>query len=87
MCSEIKKRKEAVTIFEKDELIYRRFLTSGKENDLRILLERHREGLVLFLMGYVGNEEDAEELMMDAFAVVASRTSTFSGKSSFKTWL
>lgn len=80
-------RGEAVTIFEKDELVYRRFLTDGDENDLRILLDRHREGLVLFLMGYVGNEEDAEELMMEAFAVAASGTSTFSGKSSFKTWL
>ena len=35
----------------------------------------------------MGNEEDAEELMMDAFAVVASGTSTFSGRSSFRTWL
>ena len=74
-------------MFEKDELVYSRFLTDGSEKDLRILLERHREGLVLFLFGYVGNEEDAEELMMDAFAVAASGTSTFSGKSSFKTWL
>lgn len=54
---------------------------------MRILLERHRESLLLFLLGYVGNEEDAEELMMDTYAVVASGTSTFSGRSSFKTWL
>lgn len=38
-------------------------------------------------MGYVGSEEDAEELMMDTFAVIASGTSAFSGRSSFKTWL
>ena len=82
-----KQRKEAVNIYEKDELIYSRFLTDGNESDLRTLLERHREGLFLFLFGYVGNEEDAEELMMDAFAVVASGTSVFSGRSSFKTWL
>ena len=72
---------------EKDEILYRRFLSERSENDLRILLERHRESLLLFLMGYVGNEEDAEELMMDAFAVIASGTSAFSGRSSFKTWL
>ena len=80
-------REEAIDIYEKDEDVYRRFLAEQSENDLRILLERHRESLLLFLLGYVGNEEDAEELMMDAFAVIASGTSAFSGRSSFKTWL
>lgn len=72
---------------EKDELVYRRFLTERSENDLRILLERYRESLILFLLGYVGSEADAEELMMDTFAVIVSGTSAFSGRSSFKTWL
>lgn len=72
---------------ENDELIYSRYLNQKNENDLRILLERHREGLVLFLLGYVQSEEDAEELMMDTFAIIASGTTRFSGKSSFKTWL
>ena len=80
-------RREAVNIFEKDETIYNRFLAERREADLKILLERHREGLLLFLLGYVGSEEDAEELMMDTFAVAASGTSSFSGRSSFKTWL
>ena len=70
-----------------DEIVYRRFLAERSEKDLGILLERHRESLLLFLMGYVGNEEDAEELMMDTYAVIASGTSNFSGRSSFKTWL
>ena len=72
---------------EKDELIYSRFLKGRNENDMRLLLERHREGLFLFLLGIVLNEEDAEELMMDAFARVAAGTAHFSGRSSFKTWL
>jgi RNA polymerase sigma-70 factor (ECF subfamily) len=72
---------------ETDEIVYSRYLGERNENDLRILLERHREGLMLFLLGYVRNEEDAEELMMDSFAIVASGTSRFSGSSSFKTWL
>ncbi len=72
---------------EKDELVYRRFLKERGENDLRLLLERHKESLMLFLLGYVHSMEDAEELMMDAFAVVASGTSAFSERSSFRTWL
>ncbi len=74
-------------MFESDETLYSRFLNSGGEDDLRLLLERHRESFTLFLYGYVHNMEDAEELMMDAFAVAASGTSRFSGRSSFKTWL
>ena len=74
-------------MFETDETIYRRFLLEGREDDLRILLERHREGLTLFLHGIVHDIDDAEELMLDAFAVAASATSRFGGKSSFRTWL
>ena len=71
---------------ESDESAYLRYL-KGEEDGLRILLERHREHFTLFLMGYVHDMEDAEELMMDAFAVAASGTAHFSGRSSFKTWL
>ena len=74
-------------MFESDEIVYTRYLDSGDEDDLRLLLERHRESFTLFLYGYVHNLEDAEELMLDAFAAAASGTSRFSGRSSFKTWL
>lgn len=72
---------------ETDETIYRRFLTERNEDDLRILLERHKEQLILFLNGYVHNLEDAEELMIDAFAEAAAGTAPFLERSSFKTWL
>ena len=72
---------------EKDETIYCRFLERRSEDDLRLLLERHRESLTLFINGIVHDLDDAEELMLDAFAVAASGTSRFSGKSSFRTWL
>ncbi|MCR5332239.1 MAG: sigma-70 family RNA polymerase sigma factor, partial [Lachnospiraceae bacterium] len=48
---------------------------------------RHRSDLTFFIYGFVHNMEDAEDIMMDAFAVAASGTARFSGKSSFKTWL
>lgn len=73
-------------MIETDELIYRRFLAEHQEDDFRVLLERHREGLVLFLYGYVHSMEDAEDLMLDAFAEAAAGAH-FSGKSTFRTWL
>ena len=71
---------------ESDELIYSRYLAERNEEDFRILLERHREGLVLFLCSFVHNMEDAEELMLDAYAEAAAGAD-YSGKSTFKTWL
>ncbi len=72
---------------ETDEKLYLRFLEKGDSDDLRVLLERYNESLTLFLYGFVHDMEDAEDLMMDAFAVAASGTSKFRGNSSFKTWL
>lgn len=73
-------------VVETDEILYRRYLAEHNEDDFRILLERHRESLMLFIMGYVHNQEDAEELMLDAYAEAAAG-SGYLGKSSFKTWL
>lgn len=69
-----------------DEQAYERYL-QGEEDALRVLLERYKRPLTLFLLGYVHNLEDAEELMLDAFAVTVAGESRFLGKSSFKTWL
>ena len=70
-----------------DEQVYSRFLAERREEDLELLLRRYRESLTLFLFGFVRNWEDAEELMLDAFAEAAAARTGFSGRSSFKTWL
>lgn len=70
-----------------DEALYEKYLKQADNDALRCLLERHREGLTLFLFGFVHNARDAEELMLDAFAEIAVGPTIFSGKSSFKTWL
>ena len=72
---------------ETDEAIYSRFLAERRDEDFRILLERHQDSLLLFLFGFVHSMEDAEELLLDAFAEVAAGQTVFSGRSSFKTWL
>ena len=72
---------------ESDEALYRIYLSEGSEDALRELLLRHRESLTLFLFGYLRNMEDAEDLMLDAFAAAAARASAYLGRSSFRTWL
>lgn len=76
-----------MALAETDEATYRHYLDTGSEADLRVLLERHRESLTLFVNEFVRDLDDAEEVMLDAFAVVASGTSRFDGRSSFRTWL
>ena len=72
---------------ETDEVLYQRFLSERDEEALRILLERHRNGLTLFLYGMIHDMDEAEDLMIDAFAEAASRSHWAPGGSSFKTWL
>lgn len=70
-----------------DEVLYAEFLVTGDNNAFRNLLERHRESLTLFVFSIIHNIDDAEDIMLDAFSVVASGTVKFKGKSRFKTWL
>lgn len=74
---------------EKDEILYLRFLSDQNEEDLRTLLIRHRERLTLFLYSFVQDMDEAEDLMLDCFALIASGTVKYHvmEESSFKTWL
>jgi len=74
---------------ETDGQIYTRFLSEKDPDDLGFLFEKYRNGLMLFLFGIVGDSDDAEELMMDTFAVLASGTCRYIERkeATFKTWL
>ena len=72
-----------------DEDIYLRYIAKDDDKDRETLLTRHRDGLFLFLMGFVKNEEDAEDLLMDTFAKLAVDKPHFDPDraGSFKSWL
>ncbi|MBO4864142.1 MAG: RNA polymerase sigma factor [Eubacterium sp.] len=74
---------------ETDEQIYLRYVKEDNDEDLETLLIRYREGLFLFLLGFVRNEEDAEDLLMDTFAKLAVDKPHFVPEhiGSFKSWL
>lgn len=65
---------------------YRRFL-GGDDRGLAELVEAYKDGLILYLNGYVNNIFAAEELAEDTFFRLLVKKPRFSGKSSFKTWL
>ncbi len=65
---------------------YRRFL-AGDEQGLVEIIRDYKDGLILYLNGYVQNIHMAEDLMEDTFVRLAVKKPRFSGKSAFKTWL
>lgn len=68
------------------ESSYRRFL-KGDDSGISEIVEEYKDGLILYLNGYVKNIYTAEELTEDTFFRLITKKPGFSGKCSFKTWL
>lgn len=65
---------------------YRRYL-DGDDSGLTEIIREYKDGLTLYINGYVNNIFLAEELMEETFFRLAVRKPKFNGKSTFKTWL
>ena len=65
---------------------YRRYL-DGDDTGLTEIIRDYKDGLTLYINGYVNNIFTAEDLMEETFFKLATKKPRFSGKSSFKTWL
>ena len=65
---------------------YRRFL-DGDDNALTEIVRDYKDGLILYLNGFVGNVFIAEELMEETFFKIITKKPKFKAKHSFKTWL
>ncbi|MEG1176785.1 MAG: RNA polymerase sigma factor [Ruthenibacterium sp.] len=68
-----------------DEALYRRFLT-GEENALRELIERHGNSLTFYISGYTHDINEAEDLMLEAFARIVAKSPRFEVRG-FKAYL
>ena len=65
---------------------YRRFL-DGDDNGIAEIVDEYKDGLILYLNGYVNNIFVAEELTEDTFFRLITKKPRYSGKSTFKSWL
>lgn len=65
---------------------YRRFL-DGDDKGIAEIVENYKDGLILYLNGYVNNVFIAEELTEDTFFRLIIKKPRYSGKSTFKSWL
>ena len=71
-----------------DEELYLVYM-SGKEEAAAELVERYGDRLVLFIRGYIHDEQEAEDLMIDSFARIFAKSRPISEKDegSFKAYL
>ncbi len=65
---------------------YRRFCT-GDDQGLAELVSAYKDGLTLYLNGFVQNIGVAEELMEETFFKLITKQPRFQPKYAFKTWL
>ena len=70
-----------------DEALYEQFRRTGDRESFGVLFDRYADRLTLFIYSIVRQREDAEELTLDTFAVVAAQKSVYRGESGFGTWL
>lgn len=55
-----------------DEELFRRFLDGG-ERELAMLVERHGDSVTLYINAMIGDAQDAEDLMIEAFSRVCAK--------------
>ncbi len=62
-------------------------ILDGHAEDFGYFLERYGEEVFAIVSRLVPQQEDAEELVQDAFVRAFNRLDTFGGRSSFSTWV
>lgn len=62
-------------------------VAGGDREAFDTLVRRHSPRLLRMTFALVGNQQDAEDLMQEAFAKAFFKIQSFSGRSSFFTWL
>ena len=70
---------------DEQELIVR--ILDGHAEDFGYFLERYSQEAFAIVVRLVPQQEDAEELVQDAFVRAFNRLETFGGRSSFSTWI
>ncbi len=65
---------------------YRRFL-EGDENGIVEIVRDYKDGLMLYLNGFVRNIHTAEDLTEDTFIRLVAKRPRYSNRYAFKTWL
>jgi RNA polymerase sigma-70 factor (ECF subfamily) len=73
-------------VLNEERAVVERIL-GGDKNAYRVLVDRYQSRALAVAIGIVGNRDDAEELVQQAFLKAYTNLESFRGQSSFYTWL
>lgn len=76
---------KSADIFENEELISR--ILNGEINLYQHIMRRYNQRLYRICMSIIHNDEEAEDVMQDAYMKAYEHLPMFEGKSKFSTWL
>ncbi len=69
-----------------DEKLYEQYL-DGSEEAAGELVESYADSLTLYIYGFIQDIQDAEDLMIEAFALIFAKARPIHGENSFKGYL
>lgn len=69
-----------------DEKLYEQYL-NGSEEAAEELVESYADSLTLYIYGFIQDMQDAEDLMIEAFALIFAKARPIHGENSFKGYL
>lgn len=70
----------------KDEKLYRQYL-DGSEEAASELVKAYADSLTLYINGFVNDLSEAEDLMIEAFALIFAKPRPINGENAFKGYL
>lgn len=69
-----------------DERLYRQYL-NGNSEAADILVDKYADALTLYICGFIGDVHEAEDLMVEAFALIFAKARPIRGENSFRGYL
>ena len=81
------KSKHGISEYEVDERILIRDAQNGDKESFRILVEKYQTRLIHCALKVIKNQEEARDIVQDAFVKAYLALPKFKGESSFYTWM
>jgi DNA-directed RNA polymerase specialized sigma24 family protein len=72
---------------ETDEELFRRFQNGGRDAELSQLVERHGDSVTLYINAIIGDAQDAEDLMIEAFSRICAKEPSVYTDGGFRPYL
>ena len=69
-----------------DERLYRQYV-NGNRDAADMLVDRYADALTLYINGFIGDIHEAEDLMIESFALIFAKARPIRGERGFRGYL